>query len=122
MAKKQSSKSSRPSTQRSQRSTKAGGARASSADSSDELSFSSASDYVADKISMQTAGIALAGAGLLALVSSEAGRSLLRTASDAVVSFVSKNSGFMNPSDENADQAAEPAHGGRRSRADQARV
>ena len=47
--------------------------------------------FVESNASVQTAGIALAGAGLLALVSTPAGRKLMRVAADAVVSLVSTN-------------------------------
>ncbi len=47
--------------------------------------------FVESNASVQAAGIALAGAGLLALVSTPAGRNLIRVAADAVVSLVSHN-------------------------------
>lgn len=67
-------------------------------------SFSRARDFVEANANLQTAGIALAGAGILALVSTQAGRSLLKTATDAVVNVVSQRyQQFAGQEDESTD-------------------
>lgn len=52
-----------------------------------------AREFVESNANLQTAGIALAGAGILALVSTQAGRSLLKTASDTIIDLVSSRFG-----------------------------
>lgn len=56
-------------------------------------SMSRAREFVGANANLQTAGIALAGAGILALVSTEAGRKLIKSATDAVVNLVQQNVG-----------------------------
>jgi hypothetical protein len=60
-------------------------------DSLATVSLSRAREFVGTNAHLQTAGIALAGAGILAMVSTEAGRKLIKTAKDAVVHVVQKN-------------------------------
>ncbi len=101
MARTKSSRSSGAKSARSSssKSGSARGARASaqtkSESSSNEegFSFARARDYVEDNVSLQTAGLALAGAGILALVSSAAGRSLIRTAATSVARLAQDNFG-----------------------------
>ena len=61
--------------------------------SSEDLSFARAKNFVEENANLQTAGIALAGAGLLALVSTVAGRSLMRTAATTVAKLATDNFG-----------------------------
>ena len=91
-------------------SSKSQGASAARGDSSGST-LGKARGFVEANASFQTAGIALASAGILALVSTEAGRSLLRTASDAVISMISSNSESVADAPKNS-----------RTRGDQARV
>jgi hypothetical protein len=64
------------------------------------FSVSRVRDTVENNMSLQTAGLALAGAGLLALVSSSAGRSLVRTAANSISRFASDNLGGIFGSSE----------------------
>ena len=90
----QGSKSNRStkSQSQSQSSNRSQGQESSSEESS---TFSRARGYVEENVSLQTAGIALAGAGILALVSSAAGRSLIRTAATSVARLATENFGEM---------------------------
>jgi hypothetical protein len=74
-------------------------ASSSNDESLSSASFSRARDFVEANANLQTAGIALAGAGILALVSTQAGRNLIKSATDAVVGLVSQNiASFTNQS------------------------
>ena len=88
----QGSKSNRSTKSQSQSSNRSQ-AQESSAD--EGSTFSRARGYVEDNVSLQTAGFALAGAGILALVSSAAGRSLIRTATTSVARLATENFGEM---------------------------
>jgi hypothetical protein len=99
----QASKSSRSSkSQSSGRSQEQG--QNSSSSSEEGFSFSGARDYVQENVSLQTAGLALAGAGILALVSSAAGRSLIRTAATSVARLATENFGEMFGSSDSAEE------------------
>lgn len=122
MARSKSSRSSQSSSSKRSSSTGSSQSRGASARSSEDegLSFSRAREVVASNLNLQTAGIALAGAGVLALVSTGAGRSLIRTAASTVAKLANENFGeFFGSSDE--DEAQESRQTPSRQR-DQARI
>jgi hypothetical protein len=100
----QGSKSNRSSKSQSQSSNRS---QAQESSSDEGFSFSRARGYVEDNVSLQTAGIALAGAGVLALVSSAAGRSLIRTAAASVARLATENFGEMFGSSEEAETSTQ---------------
>lgn len=53
-----------------------------------QASYKRAKDFVGTNANLPTAGFALAGAGLLALISTQAGRNLMKSAAEAVISLV----------------------------------
>jgi hypothetical protein len=53
-----------------------------------QASFQKAKEFVGSNANLPTAGLALAGAGVLALVSTAAGRNLVKAAAEAVISLV----------------------------------
>ena len=57
-----------------------------------QASYKRAKDFVGSNANLPTAGFALAGAGLLALVSTQAGRNLMKSAAEAVISLVNSPS------------------------------
>ena len=69
--------------------------------SDDSISFSRARDLVTDNVNLQTAGFALAGAGILALVSTAAGRALVKSAAATVAKLATDSFGEYFGASEN---------------------
>lgn len=85
---KGSSASTKRSTSGSARSKSARSASSQADVSLAQASYGRAKEFVGSNANLPTAGLALAGAGVLALVSTQAGRNLIKAAADAVVSLV----------------------------------
>lgn len=62
-------------------------------------------EFIEANATLQTAGIAIAGAGLLALVATPAGRNLLRVSTDAVMNYISAKTAGFNQADASNGQA-----------------
>lgn len=106
MARTKSTRSQSKSRSQSQsRSPKSGRMARQSSERDEGFSVSRVRDTVENNMSLQTAGLALAGAGLLALVSSSAGRNLIRTAANSMARFASDNlGGVFGSSEEREDE------------------
>jgi|GEM_PF-6103446 len=122
MARSKSSRSSQSSSSKRSSSASSQGRSTRQVPAADEgLSLSRAREYVGSNMNLQTAGIALAGAGVLALVSTEAGRSLIRTAASTVARLASENFGEYFGSSSEEDEAQTSRQKPSRQR-DQARI